>query len=797
MEEVEVGLNRDDATSLVNNAFKKYHSILDLASLIESKIELVEPLLVLDRKLPTLDELGHALRLLLQWAVGQLAPGPIQYPLGEYRPFDDPTWQEPAWWRYNILRHRYLEPLHPDDFVEGGRFTETLVSLTGIPSSDTYFDERNRAIREVAERLYKQWNHLMASDELQQLALAEVYQMLRTQPHMQELLGIAATFGDRVFPQTLLLQMAERENLREPIQALDGLITQRFLRATGDSSNLRIASILPNYIYTLQSHEALPERHRLVADYYQDADEPLQAAYHYQKAERWPQAAKILLDEADELCHELDSTEAIDVLYLFKAENLPKLQWRKIAILLSDLLGKEGKRAEAVTACEQALQASNSRSDQAPIQRRLGKLYEQHNHQQALRYYAEAEQHLAEEERLKLFKDRAWIYIFQEEWEKASGDLEKAKELAQSEKINDPAQFANIYNAFFGLYRRQKMFDLALQKGKMALQLRKEVGDPLEVAGSYTNLSLIYTDMGEYAEALIAQEAALEVYETQHNQRLVAQVQLNMGLTHHLMGDLEQAVECYEESLQICREWSLPLLEATIRSNLVEALADLGDGENARKHWQMGYRLSILSDFEEEVAYFEQLRDDIPLLQENDEVGLSTAASKSLLELEPDEEAALEIVQRTGRITPKILMEAINVSKATATRRLAGLVQLGRLRKRGQGRGTYYVAPKRKHADSISELDENDAVMDSQILHQRLAQQRRQITARYPVTALGLLPSKHLVQQMLVRFDKPPSLKNFFELEKELNSVLESHVDLILEDSPNREVDLKGVDWAW
>jgi hypothetical protein len=143
-------------TEHVNSAFKNYHSILALSRSTLANSALVAPALVRDSVSPTADERGHALRLALQWAVNLLAPEPPEYPLGTPRPYDDPTWRDPRWWRYNILRHRYLEPLHPDEFVEGGRYTETLIGLTGIPSADTFFEERNRAIREVAAWLRQQ-----------------------------------------------------------------------------------------------------------------------------------------------------------------------------------------------------------------------------------------------------------------------------------------------------------------------------------------------------------------------------------------------------------------------------------------------------------------------------------------------------------------------------------------------------------------------------------------------------------------------------------------------------------------
>ena len=79
-------------TQLVNATLRQVHSVLALARSPLADSPLVTPLLVLDDVSPTADERGQALRLLLQWAVDQLAPARPTHPLGAYRPPDDPTW---------------------------------------------------------------------------------------------------------------------------------------------------------------------------------------------------------------------------------------------------------------------------------------------------------------------------------------------------------------------------------------------------------------------------------------------------------------------------------------------------------------------------------------------------------------------------------------------------------------------------------------------------------------------------------------------------------------------------------
>ena len=263
-------------SSLVNDAFKNYNSVLALARSTLANSALVTPLLVLDDVSPTANERGSALRLLLLWGTNRLAPEPTQYPIGQGRALDDATWRDPRWWCYNILRHRYIEPLHPDEFVEGGRFTETIVALTGIPSTDTFFDERNRAIRDVAQWLQQQFQHQQANEELRRLALDEIYRPLQTHPFANTLLEIAATFED-VFPRSLLLSMATQEAVERADAALDFLVSQRYLLTEDNGSSLQVPPILQQHLYLRQPQSQLNLRSRQAAIFFSKVPDPIRA----------------------------------------------------------------------------------------------------------------------------------------------------------------------------------------------------------------------------------------------------------------------------------------------------------------------------------------------------------------------------------------------------------------------------------------------------------------------------------------------------------------------------------------
>ena len=781
----------------VNDAFKEYDSVLALARLPLANSPLVAPLLVLDNVSPTAEERGLALRLIIRWAVERLAPAPINYPFGTERPFDDPTWSDSRWWRYNILRHRYLEPLHPDQFVEGGRYTETLIALTGIPSTDTFFDERNRAIREVARWLRQQWVSEQANGELQRLALGEVHRQLEKQSAASQLLAIAATFDD-VFPSQLLRQMAAAERMETFDAALAWLIQNRLLLSGDGGALLSISALMQRDLYARQLANKVQRRHRQIAEWYLANQNIVAAVRHLQKGGQWQEAAQTLLRSADDLVMELQSRELGSLLQLFSAHLLPADLWREVQIRLSDLLALTGATEDAVAACRRALKATDQPSQQARIYRRMGKLYEAHNQLHALNYYQQAVECFAANdlELIDLLKDRAWIYIMREEWQSATRDLTLALAQTSSSAVQ---QRANIYDAFSYLYGRQQQYMDAIQYARQALALREERGDILRVADSFINLGLLYMRMGEYANALAAHADGLRVYRQIDNRPKIATALLNIGMAYHLDKRLKEAISSYGESLLLCQEIGLPLVESKAHSNLVEAYLDAGQQERARQHWQQGYALALEKGFADEISYYEELRAKSSFLGESTNEATqpdlpSTQSTPTALfsSLSPDEQSIMHFASQRGQVSASDLIDELHLSRATATRRLAGLVEKGVLQAEGKGRGSYYrpVTPLKaadKQISSGSQQQENLPLTVEQI-RAALSNHRHELTRRYSIEALGIvepnvpqLPGSTVV----VRFQQLPNLVSYLELKSQLGTLLHAQVDLLL-DAPHQ-----------
>jgi tetratricopeptide (TPR) repeat protein len=759
---------------LVNEAFKNYQSTLALSRSPLANSALVAPALVRDAVSPTADERGGALRLVLRWAVTRLAPEPVAYPLDTLRPYSDPTWRDPRWWRYTILRHRYLEPLHPDEFVEGGRYTETLIALTGIPTVDSFFDERNRAVREVAAWLFQQRNTGNANQAIAQMALQEALASLQYRPHERQMLTLAAIFNE-VFPRAFLLSLAAAEHMPQAEAILAALIGERLLRTDQAAQELWLGPTIQAYLYAETPPAVRQARHQRAARVYAAAREPLRAAEHWQRAEHWSVAATVLLDARSDLIDEQQSDELLEALARFPAGSLPQSQGRAVQLLAADLALRLGRRDAALTACRAALRLSATPAEQAPLYRRLGKLYEQRNQRHALAYYQQAAERfdLADAELIILYKDRAWLYILRREWASAAADLAAA--LAATPDGN--ADRADIFDALASLHRYQGDLEQAVGYAQSALALREVDGSPARLADSFNNLGLLYSAGGEHDHALSAFGEALALYRRMGNVERTATTLLNSGMAHHLAGRLDAAVTAYRECLASVAAGGNTLLPVRAHYNLAEALAELGEPTPAAEHWRAAYALSTAAAFDDELRDLEELRRRFPAL---------AAVHRPVAEpaqLDAEARLIVRLAEQMGRITPRQLMEAAAVSKATATRRLAELTQRGFLRQDGKGRATAYLPVVAEPARV--EAPPGNATHPLYAYTAELAS--------YGVTAIGVPPPAG--DRLLVRFRALPDLARFFALEQRLSAILGRRIDLQPADLPGIASERAPIAW--
>jgi len=766
-----------DYDLLVNEAFKQYQSLLALSRSPLAATDLVTPALVRDEVTPTAEERGRGLRLVLQWAVTQLAPAAPRYPLGASRPLDDPTWRDPRWWRYNILRHRYLEPLHPDDFVEGGRFTETLLALTGIPSPDVFFGERNRGVHMVAALLARQQRQHESDDEIRRLAIADACRPLAAQPVARTLLTIAALFDD-VFSRDLLLSLAVGEGMSTAPNALAWLVERRYLLAGDEGEQLWLAPALRAHFRAEQPAVDLRRRHVRLAENLARRGAQLAAALHYQAAEHWGAAADLILQVATQPGGEWTPVQLRSLLAAFPAGQPDAPRRRRLHALRVDTYAALGEIDAAIAGARAGLADAPATGEQAELQRRLGKLYEKRNPLHALTYYGQAESLLAPDDPALpvLLKDRGWLHILQRDWVQAEADLTRGLALVRGEQTT---LRADLLDALASLHRNRREFPAAIACAQEALALREASGDLLVVAKSLGNLGLLYTGAGAYTEAVAAHREAMATYRRLGHQEMMATAWLNIGMAQHLAGDRTAALAAYQACLAQSREINLPLAEVKALYNLAEANAELGHFVEAAACWQQGMDAARRHRLDDQVRYFLELATTHPQLNGNTTAAAPAATLPATplpmpvaAVLSPGAARIMALAQQHGALTPRLLMEALGISKPTATRRLRELTDAGLLAAHGKGRATCYAAVA-------------GATTGEMALNAELATLAAELAGEYGMTALCVVRIAADAVDLAVHFQQLPDLAAFFRLERRLAAGLGRPVHL----KPDTELD--------
>jgi hypothetical protein len=361
------------------------------------------------------------------------------------------------------------------------------------------------------------------------------------------------------------------------------------------------------------------------------------------------------------------------------------------------------------------------------------------------------------------------------------------------------------------LYRRQGRYELALEQARNALVLRERIGDLARIANSLNNLGIVYRGLGEYTHAINSDEEVLTTYRKLGNQEAMAGALMNIGAAYFLLNQHATGIAYYQQSLTLCQTNHLPHTEATVRYNLAEALAAIGNESEARQHWQQGYALSQNAGFTDEVSAFEQLREQTPLLREMTLVEQTVRAVQTTHLpatyplLNAEEAETLALAQRHGRVSAKQLMDECFVSRATATRRLARLVEQGHLQAHGKGRGVYYTVAvnglytqgegKKPSPETLESIGETYSLVEA-----GLSQQKKTLGEQFGVTALGVvlpLPAAPSPLRVLVRFTSLPDLERFFRLRQCLVDTTNREIDLLPVALLPQTHNLASAEWVW
>jgi hypothetical protein len=423
----------------------------------------------------------------------------------------------------------------------------------------------------------------------------------------------------------------------------------------------------------------------------------------------------------------------------------------------------------------------------------------------------------------ELLKDRGWLYYYRKEWDNAEADLQKALACAPAEASRLQA---DILDAMSNLNRGRGDLQRALTYAERSLAMREQGGDLLAIAKSLGNLGFLYRAMRDDHHALLAHQEALATYQKLGNKELMAAAWLNIGAAHFHATDLNAAIDAYRQSLEIGQSMRLPLIELKAHYNLAEAYVATRRLDQAQRHWRLGYQLCEFHGFADQAADFIELAKENELAVELEssrakssadllqaQIGLSPSEFDRDLEgafagLSADEATIMELVRREHKITARRLMEAADISRATATRRLTGLVEKGVLAAHGQGRGAYYIlmAEVSQIGAKEDEAEPSSLVPRAEVRQETvnaiLQRELPGLAAGYAIRRAGLIQSDASSDptgessKIVVGFSQTPDLITFFTLRQQLATLLHLEVDL-LPDFTLSLLQQSSVDWIW
>jgi predicted ATPase len=408
---------------------------------------------------------------------------------------------------------------------------------------------------------------------LDQLPLGERY-----------ILQIAATIGP-LFEHATLAGVTGGQVVLEP--TLERLADHGLVRHMGDDRYAFAHSLTQETIYESLLFAQRREIHRRVGDFIRSDREredtnPGILAYHYRRAEAWPEAleyawragvqAQALYASDIALGHYQQALDAADQLDGAAAQQRPRILRR-----IGDLHALAGRYSEADAAYAAALVSSVDARERADVLICWAEVCEQQAaYDEALGLLGQAAGLTSDDEpsALRIAVRQAWVLIRQGRAEQALVVVEPCMERLEAQEIWPDLLLA--YKVFFHIALSQSRWSKARSYLRLALACAEQAGDIREIARIQNNLGIVLTQEGNLREAATACERAARVMEEIGDRNTLASVQVNLGGIYYKLGDFITALNHYSASLQIAMAIGAPPIESIVRSNLGEIYRRLG-----------------------------------------------------------------------------------------------------------------------------------------------------------------------------------------------------------------------------
>ncbi len=275
----------------VRQAYRYYTRLPVLASSLLAGSSIAEAALLAPRTTATADDVGRAVRAVLTWAGARLAPAAPRFPLGSFRPHHDATWTDPSWWKYNIIRHLYIEREHQATRSRNQPRAQVILIKSEIPNRKRFERERQQAFEDIARMIVFELMHHRSADEIGFHAAHEFLLPVRKQRSLMEMLTIAANFL-AAFSRQELSHIAVEEGIENAQSLIDKAVLLRLFALAADG-HLWVHRTIQSYCLKHQSEWHRINRNSRLAETYLNNDVHL-ACRHMLRAGRHQAAAELI-----------------------------------------------------------------------------------------------------------------------------------------------------------------------------------------------------------------------------------------------------------------------------------------------------------------------------------------------------------------------------------------------------------------------------------------------------------------------------------------------------------------------
>jgi len=655
-----LALSEHEFYGMVNSAFLKFNDLFALAHSPLAGSSLVAAAVVPDEVPMVPVDLGRALQTALTWAVARMAPSPPEHRFGAPRPAADPTWQQPAWWRYNILRHNYIEPLLPDKQAGESRRVDALLRRMSIDSVYRYYRLRSSAVQEAAHIIRLALLGQIPFSDLGYVAIANFYSSLRLPESARRLLEIAAVFRGSVL-QECLEQMARGEGFALSGAEVSKLIEQRLFILEGVPAAYRVPVRLRQFLSDQPSSDTIKRRHARAAQYWEERRTWPEAIWHHFQAEQYANIVTAI------------------------PENIAKLDIQNLKILgeILDKIPENCLTAKELAwwhagrgYCALISRAANPGFTIPSDMIRLAEFPDSHGIALtwlAFYYYAR-DPHLALhflDQALQIMSPGAeyWKVAITRKAQLLNFLLKPHEarvcilEALDSGTLTELEELGTAFLALAESCLMLKEFDAALRHAERALDHWRERGNPYFIARTQFLLSAVHEARGDIESGLTLAQTALAAFRQLAFMAGVIPSLLRIASALVLANKPDEGEAAMRESLALVEQTDKPLTQFNVRFHAAKFYAELGDVGSATAHWAAAYTLARQMGDKDCEQRLVTLREMTPALED----------IQAPEHLERATQIARELLKEQTPVTPETLAAQAFVSRPRAKLILDGL----------------------------------------------------------------------------------------------------------------------------